>query len=245
MKISEIKENPRNPRKIGEKEFLKLKNSIKRDPKFMELRPIIVDDNGIILGGNQRYNAIKSLGMEEIPDNWVKKASGLSEKEKKRFIIIDNSPDAISGVWDFLEIAENFSDIGLDFSLIEEIEDEEIKEKEEETIYEKKVKSPIYEMKGEKPAIRELFDRGKFDELLEQIENSDIDEESKDFLRLAASRHICFNYQKIAEFYAHASKEVQILMENSFLVVIDFNKAIEDGFVKLSSSILEIAENDK
>ena len=65
---------------------------------MMELRPIITDNDGTILGGNMRYRALKELGHTEIPDNWVKKASELTDEERKRFIIEDNMP---FGGWDF------------------------------------------------------------------------------------------------------------------------------------------------
>jgi hypothetical protein len=65
VKLSEIKQNERNPRKISPGALDRLKRSIERDPEFMRLRPIVVDGDGMILGGNQRYAAIKALGMAE------------------------------------------------------------------------------------------------------------------------------------------------------------------------------------
>jgi len=62
----------------------------------------------------------------------------------------------------------------------------------------------------------------------------------KQFLTFAASRHIVFDYSNIANFYAHSSKECQELMEESALVIIDFNKAIENGFVKVTKEIVEL-----
>ena len=60
----------------------------------------------------------------------------------------------------------------------------------------------------------------------------------KDFLKVAAYRHVKFNYERIADYYANAPKDVQELIEDSALVIIDFNKAIEDGFVKISQDLL-------
>ena len=90
MKLSKIKNNPHNPRLIKDDKFKKLCNSIKEFPKMMELRPIIIDDSFMVLGGNMRLRACKELGMKEIPEEWVKKASDLTEEEKKQFIIKDN-----------------------------------------------------------------------------------------------------------------------------------------------------------
>jgi len=74
---------------------------------MMELRPIVVDDSGIILGGNMRYKALKELGYKEVPDNWVKTADQLTEDEKKRFIIEDNIP---FGEWDWDMLANEWDD---------------------------------------------------------------------------------------------------------------------------------------
>ena len=69
MKITDVKKNPNNPRFIKDDKFDKLCQSIKDFPKMMELRPIIVDDNNIILGGNMRYEALKKLNYKNIPAN--------------------------------------------------------------------------------------------------------------------------------------------------------------------------------
>jgi hypothetical protein len=103
MKLSEIHINPNNPRLIKNDKFRKLVRSVKDFPKMMELRPIIVDDSGMILGGNMRYLACKELGMKEIPDEWVKKASELSDEEKRRFILTDNVE---YGEWDYEILAD-------------------------------------------------------------------------------------------------------------------------------------------
>jgi site-specific DNA-methyltransferase (adenine-specific) len=90
MLLTDIKPNPKNPRLIRDDKFKKLVQSIKEFPKMMELRPIIVDSDNMILGGNMRFKALKELGYKDIADNWVKRADELSEDEKKRFIVVDN-----------------------------------------------------------------------------------------------------------------------------------------------------------
>lgn len=117
MKVSEIKTNPNNPRLIKDDKFKKLVKSIQDFPKMMELRPIIVDDDGVILGGNMRYKAIKELKIKEIPDTWVKNASDFTEEQKKEFMIKDNVG---FGEWDFSECdfdLDGMADWGLDDSL--------------------------------------------------------------------------------------------------------------------------------
>lgn len=103
--------------------------------------------------------------------------------------------------------------------------------------YSRKVETPIYEIKGDKPKIIELFNDERYRKLLLEIDSANISDEQKDFLRIAATRHIIFDFSKIAEYYAHSDKVLQGLMENNALVIIDFNKAIELGYVKLSEEL--------
>lgn len=116
MKLTELKLNPKNPRVKKDKAFEKLKKSIEDFPKMLKLRPIIVDNDGTVLGGNMRLQALKDLGFKEIPDDWVKKASELTEDEKRRFIIADNVG---FGDWDYEDLTQNWdleelSDWGLE-----------------------------------------------------------------------------------------------------------------------------------
>ena len=90
MKLTEIKSNPNNPRVIKDHKFEKLKKSISEFPKMMELRPMVINEDNIVLGGNMRLKALKDLGYKEVPEEWVKRASDLTEEETRRFIIADN-----------------------------------------------------------------------------------------------------------------------------------------------------------
>lgn len=88
-----------------------------------------------------------------------------------------------------------------------------------------------------------MYDSGKESELIAEIEQSGVTQEEKDFLVSAAHRHCRYNYTAIAEYYAHASREMQELMEKSALVIIDLDNAISNGYVKLSKTI-EALRND-
>lgn len=116
----------------------------------------------------------------------------------------------------------------------------EIKAKEEDKRYSKKIALPQYLPSKNKPAIAELCDFTKYSKLIHDINNSNVSEDEKKFLRFAASRHIVFNYSKIADYYAHADAEMQRLMEQSALVIIDIDDAIANGYVKLSKNIQQI-----
>jgi ParB-like chromosome segregation protein Spo0J len=121
--LNTLEPNDRNPRKITDEALQKLCESIERDPQFMELRPIVVDENNVILGGNQRYRACRKLGKETVPASWVKVATGLTEEQRKRFIIVDNGPEGMSGDWDaeLLKIdwdVPELADVGLDLQTL-------------------------------------------------------------------------------------------------------------------------------
>lgn len=106
-----------------------------------------------------------------------------------------------------------------------------------ETQYTSKIQTPIYEPKNKKPHVLELIDDSKTKRIINEIQVSNVSYEEKRFLIEAAKRHSVFHYQKIADYYAHASKEMQELMERSALVIIDFNKAYEYGYVKLAHEV--------
>ena len=112
MKVSKIKPNPNNPRIIKDERFAKLVQSIKDFPKMMELRPMVINSDNIVLGGNMRLKAITELGMKEIPDSWVKKATDLTEEEARRFIIADNVGfgehdwEVLANEWNMDELTE-------------------------------------------------------------------------------------------------------------------------------------------
>ena len=129
IKVSELKANKENPRTVSKEKFSKLKKSIKHFPKMLKLRPIVIDDNNTVLGGNMRLKALKSLGIKE---TWCIKASDLNEEEKEEFIIKDNVG---FGDWDWELLAnqwnyEDLEDWGLDLKIEDLIdgleEDEEI-----------------------------------------------------------------------------------------------------------------------
>jgi len=108
--LSSIHLNAKNPRTISRKAFDTLCASIQRDPEFMVLRPIIIDDNRCIIGGNMRYRAItEGLGMTHCPPAWVYQAGKLTAEQRARFIVIDNAPPGASGEWDFAMLADQYS----------------------------------------------------------------------------------------------------------------------------------------
>ena len=119
--INEVKSNPNNPRIIKDDKFKKLVASIKELPQMLELRPIVVNEDMIVLGGNMRLKACKEAGLKEIP---IIKATDLSEEQQRAFIIKDNVGfgewdwDALANEWD----AEQLEEWGLDIPNLEGVE---------------------------------------------------------------------------------------------------------------------------
>jgi len=113
----------------------------------------------------------------------------------------------------------------------------EMSAKNEESKYSSKIDAPIYEPKNTKPHLMELCDKQKTHRLMREIDNSNLPFDEKIFFMDAARRHNVFNYEKIADYYAHATPEMQKLMEKSALVIIDFEKSIQYGYVKLCDEI--------
>ena len=128
VKINSIKTNPKNPRLIKDDKFKKLVKSIQEFPQMLELRPIVVDENNIILGGNMRYKACIEAGLKEI---YILKAEDLTEQQKDEFIVKDNVGfgewdwDILANEWD----SELLNDWGLDVpteTQIDNLQEEEI-----------------------------------------------------------------------------------------------------------------------
>ena len=112
---------------------------------------------------------------------------------------------------------------------------------EEDSKYTTKVSIPQYLPKAECPSVHELVSTLKYDELVKEIRASNVSDEQKEFLINAATRHMVFNYGKIADYYAHQPREMQKLMEKSALVIIDLNDAIANGYVTMQNRIMDIA----
>ena len=131
IKLSTLRPNPGNPRLIKDDKFKKLCDSIKQFPRMMELRPIVIDEKCIILGGNMRFNALKELGYKDIPQEWVKQASELTEEQKQEFIVKDNVGfgewdwDLLANEWDAGKLIEWGMDLPADMMVDQEAQEDD------------------------------------------------------------------------------------------------------------------------
>ena len=128
--LKNLTPTPDNPRVLRDDQYKNLLASIKRDPEFLSKRPVVHADK-VILGGNQRWHAIleatedaefrERIGTKkagEVPASWVLDASEFDEEQRRRFVIVDNAPDGMSGEWDWDMLANEFdvnwlNDLGL------------------------------------------------------------------------------------------------------------------------------------
>lgn len=204
--------------------------------------PVIIDKDGVIVAGHTRYKAAKKLGITDIP---CISADDLSDEQIKAFRLADNKTAELAE-WDEDLLGKEMQGIiNIDMSQFGfSVGEDELGEEMQDDKYTLKVKIPQYEITGECPEISDMLDSSKADELIQEVEATDIPWEIREFLIQAARRHNVFNYRNIAEYYAHAEPEVQKLFEKSALVIIDVNDAIANGYVQLATDITDIMEGE-
>lgn len=232
LPIKALKPYERNTRKHKD---LDVDNIAKSIEKYGFNDPVgIATDENLIVCGHGRVLACKKLGIKEVP---CIRLDHLSEQERREYAIAHNATAELSE-WDLDILPDELAELDLsdfDFSFLDD--------EKKENPYTAKIKIPQYEVQGEQPSLDELYDTDKTDDLIAEISISGVSEEEKQFLIEAAKRHTVFNYKMIAEYYAHASYEMQQLMERSALVIIDYEDAIANGYMKLSKAIERMRAN--
>ena len=207
---------------------------------------------GRILAGNHTWKAAKALGWKEI------NASGIEcdDEEALRILLIDNRTNDLAtydfdGLIDILKDLEgteaSLQGTGFDGDALDELISDAKKDKELQDEFDKytqSIKAPHYEIVGEQPLISELCDLTKYSKLVAEIEKAKVPSEVSEFLIAAATRHIVFNYQKIAEFYPHQTAKIQKLMESSALVIIDAQDAIANGYAIFARTMNDLLIQD-
>ena len=228
--LAELMPYAGNAKKHDSTQIANVAESIRQ---FGFVQPIVIDRNGVIVIGHCRALAAEKLGMKEVPCVCV---DDLTPEQVNALRIVDNKSN--ESPWDFDVLHDELTELDLrdfDFSFIAD--------EKKENPYTNKIKIPQYEVHGEQPSLDELYDTDKTDDLIAEIKISGVSEAEKQFLIEAAKRHTVFNYRNIAEYYAHASCEMQQLMERSALVIIDYEDAIANGYMKLSKAIERMRAN--
>lgn len=230
--LKSIKPYKNNAKEHPQEQIEQIKASIK---EFGNIDPIGVWHDEIV-EGHGRYEAAKQLKLKTVP---IIRLDDLTDEQRRAYALVHNQLTMNTG-WDEALFDMELSSISIDMSKfgIEAVA-EEMQEQAEK--YTKKVDVPQYEPTGEDVALWECYDNNKALQLIDEINDmGGLSDQQKEFLRLAAFRHVVFNYRKIAEYYAKADKEMQELMEKSALVIIDYENAVANGYVKLSERLKEL-----
>lgn len=268
-RVRDLVGNPRNP-KAHDLELIDA--SVGR---FGYVEPIVVDGRtGKIISGHGRMETLSAMELrgDDPPDGVMVEEMGgwavpvvvgwasRSDREAEAALVALNRAGEVGG-WEDAALVELLSDlaaiedglVGVGYdeadiaTLLASLEEPEDTAGDGGTIYTTRHSALIYEVTGERPDPAELVDRAKVSDLVDKIRAADLPDDVEAFLLAAATRHYRFRYDRIAEFYAHADAPLQRLMEESALVIIDFDDAIANGFVRLSSRLaklldLELAE---
>lgn len=224
--IRSINLNPSNPRVIKDYKFEKLVRSIREFPKMLELRPIVVNEDNVILGGNMRYRACVEAGLEDV---YIVQAKDLTEEQQKEFIVKDN---VSFGDWDFEVLANEWD--------IKDLEDWSVKVptiKDTELLSGLEYKSMYYEPK-EKPELKLewCLNLDKYNEKVKALDEFDLTDKQKETLKTFAYRFIKIDYESVANYYYfNATEEEQKAIERLRLVLTDdgVNGFVEDDLLRI------------
>lgn len=212
--------------------------------------PVLVAEDGEIIAGHGRVEAAELIGLTEVP---VIVARGWSEKQRRLYMLADNRI-ALSSSWDeeklkaeLASLVEENWDVsltGFKGSELDALLASAVTDEEDGGAYSRKIVAPVYQPAETPPPVSELYDDAKARALTEAIRAADLPADVAAFLEKAAERHTAFNFARIADFYASAEAPIQRLMEASALVIIDFNQAVENGFVKLTKNLGDLVARD-
>lgn len=203
-------------------------------------RSVLVDKDGCLIAGNGVYEQAEKMGIKTriIETDGtelvvVRRTDIRTDDPKRKTLALADNATSDSVEWDMETLQADFdvddlSDWGISLGGVGC------------NNYSRKIAAPIYEPTMDvSPMVSDCVNTDKYDQLIVEIERAKISEDDKRLLKLAAARHIVFDYKNIAERYVHSDKVVQQLMENSALVIIDFDKAIENGFIKMTKRLQE------
>jgi hypothetical protein len=251
--VKDLRPHPKNPRQgdVGA-----IHESIEANGFYGAI--VAQKGTGYILAGNHRYKAAVQSGAKQVPVIWL----DVDEATATRVLLADNRTNDRAS-YDNVALAEILAELaagpGLEGTgydgddldaLIADLGGGSGGDgsggEDTDPNYERKVEAPIYEPKGDAPPpVETLYDESKTRELRERIGDADLPENVRTFLLAAAARHTVFDYEEIAEYYAYAPAEVKELFEDSALVIIDFDAAVEKGFVKLVGELAEAYDKDE
>lgn len=226
--IKDLTLTEKNPRTISKKDFAVLKKSIKDFPSMMKVREVVIDETNRVLGGHQRIKALQAQGKTKVI---VKKVTGWTDEQKDEFLIKDN---IANGDWDNDKLAnewdkDKLEEWGLPLKIAGSSDYKELLD----------VSIPYYEPDENKPDIADMADFKDFEELNSIIDGLDAEDGLDKLLRARAAFFVDFDFQKIADYYAHSDKKTQEVMKKLGLVIVIPKEAYEMGMCDFRESFDE------
>ena len=225
--------------------------------KFGQRKPIVISSDKTVIAGNGTLLAATELGWDKVAV--VKAPADWTEDMIRAYAIADNrsadlsefDPTVLQTQLDSLKAVEfDFDALGFNEIDLRELGEVALTQSagtettDDAHSYTPKISVPQYQIVGDQPDSSELYDTTRSTELQNLIDKEKLPADIAEFLKLAAHRHTVFNYQKIAEYYPHASAKIQKLMERSALVIIDSKDAIQYGFATFQQALTDLIEAD-
>jgi len=226
VKINSIFENPDNPRTINKVKFKKLVKSVREFPEMLKLRPIVVNKDMGILGGNMRFKACQELKLKEV---YIIQATDLTDSQVEQFIIKDNVGygdwewDMLANSWDI----DKLEDWGVNVPTIKNTE--LLSGLEYKPMYYEPTKEPNINLE-------DCLDLTKYNEKIKALDEYDLTKEQKKILKMFAYRFIKIDFESVANYHSfNANEEEQKAIERLRLVLTDSgaNGFIEDDLLRL------------
>ena len=234
--LRDLKPQQDNPRTISESQAKRLLESW---DEYNQVETLAIGPDGTIYNGHQRYYTLLALGNLDLQVDVRVSSRALTKDEWRKLTVFLH--EGTVGEWDYDMLKgwdiEKLLTWGFDEQLLQLWQDDDT--------YTRKIDAPEYTPQGPIPELAMLYNDSKTVALIEEMDACDaISDEEREFLRTAAQRHTVLDFQCIANYYAHASPEMQELMENNALVIIDFNKAISQGFIELSAKVAGMVKDE-
>ena len=263
LKVKDFKEASYNPRSITKDALKKLEKSIEHHG---DLSTVTINEaTGVVIAGHQRLKTIRDKksrietqphtdkhGTVAVGHILVESESGelriplrIVNWDKRTEKLANIAANAHGGEFDNQKLGKLLAELDkeqfdIELSGFTQHEVKTLVRKADENPEDKYVRtlaSPIYKVRGKKPSFSKMFDVTRATEVREKIEAANLDKATKEFLMEASTRLVKFNFANIAEFYAHADKKVQRLMEEMALVIVDADRAIELGYLTMTKEI--------
>lgn len=251
--IEDLTPHPDNYKTHPEEQIEEIRRSIR---EFGIYKNIVATTDDTILAGHGVVEAAGREGYEQIPvyvipaerDDPLAKKIIAADNELSKMAVEDEDAlaDLLTSVYESESV--DLGGSGFEIDDLDELFDnigqppdiEGDGDEGEQQRYLDKVETPTYEPTGDQPDVDSLYEAGRVRQIFDLIEDADLPEEVERFLRVSAYRHVKLDFERIADYYAHAPPEVQAIMEKSALVILDLDDAIEEGYIELTKEVREI-----